>query len=102
MLTTQQRYVIIKVHQDKKRGDNTRRKQLDNKNPSEINTNSINMYGNIYQNEFETIYHEVGHCFDFKSKTLIDIYTDRIKSQKDLNHLVLPRYHNKNTFEFVA
>ena len=72
-----------------------RLKQLDNKNPSEINTNSINMYGNIYQNEFETIYHEVGHCFDFKSKTLIDIYTDRIKSQKDLKHLVLPRYHKK-------
>ena len=79
-----------------------RLKQLDNKNPSEIDTNSINMYGNIYQNEFETIYHEVGHCFDFKSKTLIDICTDRIKSQKDLKHLVLPRYHKKNTFEFVA
>ena len=79
-----------------------RLKQLDNKNSSEINTNGINMYGNIYQNEFETIYHEVGHCFDFKSKTLIDIYTDRIKSQKDLKHLVLPRYHKKNTFEFVA
>ncbi|MBE7710977.1 MAG: hypothetical protein E7Z92_02420 [Cyanobacteria bacterium SIG31] len=79
-----------------------RLKQLDNKKPSEINTNGINLYGNIYQNEFETIYHEVGHCFDFKSKTLIDICTDRIKSQKDLKHLVLPRYHKKNTFEFVA
>ena len=77
-------------------------KQLDNKNPNEIKTNGINSYGNVYEDEFETIYHEVGHCFDFKSKTLIDICIDRIKSQKDLKHLVLPRYAKKNTFEFVA
>ena len=60
------------------------------------------IFPHIYQNEFETIYHEVGHCFDFKSKTLIDIRIDRFKPKKDLKHLVLPRYHKKNTIEFVA
>ena len=79
-----------------------RLKQLENKNPNEINTNGINMYGNIYQNEFETIYHEVGHCFDFKSKALIDILIDRFKHKKDLKPLTLPNYPKKNTLEFVA
>ena len=77
-------------------------KQLDNKNPSEINTNGINSYGNVYENEFETIYHEVGHCFDFKSKTLIDIFIDYFKHKKELKPLTLPHYPKKNTFEFVA
>ena len=77
-------------------------KLLGNKKPNEINTNDINLFGNIYENEFEMIYHEVGHCFDTKSKTLIEIFIDRFKHQKDLKSLVLPRYPKKDTFEFVA
>ncbi len=51
---------------------------------NEHNAKNINMYGNIYENEFSTIYHEIGHCFDFKSKSLINAYIDSFKHQKDL------------------
>lgn len=69
---------------------------------NEHNAKNINMYGNIYENEFSTIYHEIGHCFDFKSKSLINAYIDSFKHQKDLKPLVLPDYPKKDTFEFVA
>ena len=69
---------------------------------NEHKAKDINRYGNIYENEFSIIYHEIGHCFDFKSKSLIKAYIDCFKHQKDLKPLVLPDYPKKNTFEFVA
>ena len=77
-------------------------KQLDNKNPNEINTNDINIYGNVYENEFETIYHEVGHCFDFKSDMALVKFLDLFRGKSELKNLQIPNYPKTNRLEFVA
>ena len=62
----------------------------------------INKHGNIYVDEFEIIYHEVGHCFDFKSNMFFKSLIDRLKHKKELKNLTIPSYPKTNTSEFIA
>ena len=65
-------------------------------------TNDINKYGNIYEDEFETIYHEVGHCFDFKSDMAFVKFLDLFRGKSELKILQIPDYPKTNRLEFVA
>ena len=62
----------------------------------------INKYGNIYEDEFETIYHEVGHCFDFKSDMALVKFLDLFRGKSELKNLQIPNYPKTNRLEFVA
>ncbi len=78
-------------------------KNQQNKNTISLNNNSIiSNNGNIYIDEFNTIYHEIGHCFDTKSNILITMMFERFLYQKKLKKLSLPKNHIRNTQEFVA
>ena len=62
----------------------------------------INKYGNIYEDEFETIYHEIGHCFDFKSDMALVKFLDLFRGKSELKNLQIPNYPKTNRLEFVA
>ena len=62
----------------------------------------INKYGNIYEDEFETIYHEIGHCFDFKSDMAFVKFLDLFRGKSELKNLQIPNYPKTNRLEFVA
>ena len=77
-------------------------KKQQNKNTTSLNDGIISNNGNIYIDEFNTIYHEIGHCFDTKSNILITMIFERFLFQKKLKKLSLPQSHTKNTQEFIA
>lgn len=62
----------------------------------------FNKHGNIYVDEFEIIYHEIGHCFDLKSNMFFKSLIDRLKHKKELKSLTIPSYPKTNTSEFIA
>lgn len=62
----------------------------------------VNRYGNIYPDKFDIIYHEIGHCFDFKSDRLIKRLFGKSKNNKIIKNMQLPKYPRSDINEFVA
>lgn len=61
-------------------------------------------YGNVYIDVFDTIYHEVGHCFAYKSNTYFKNFIDDKKSKNKelIKSLKVPNYTKSRPREFVA
>lgn len=60
----------------------------------------VNTYGPVYNNKFHTIWHEMGHVFDYKSsRTLVRLLSPKLKNA---DKLVLPQYTRSKRGELVA
>ena len=84
-----------------------RLERLDDEDIKEITEdpyNEINRFGNVYEGRLETIYHEVGHCFDDKSNRMaISLYNRFFSKDKiKLKYIPMPKYAKTSTNEFVA
>ena len=66
--------------------------------------NETNRFGCVYEGRLETIYHEVGHCFDDKSNRIaISLYNRFFSKDKiKLKYIPMPKYAKTSTNEFVA
>ena len=73
-----------------------------NKKNTLLNNSTICNNGNIYIDEFHTIYHEIGHCFDTKSNIIATMIFKRFLYQNKLKKLSLPKNYTRNTQEFIA
>lgn len=64
--------------------------------------NDTNYYGCVYPNEFNVIYHEIGHCFSGKNKSLFKRYFNSLRYNSKIAGLKIPNYDKSKIEEYIA
>ena len=70
-----------------------------NKDKSE---HEINKFGCVYRNPFNTIYHEMGHCFAYKSRPLWENLLNNYTKNSLIEGFKIPYYDKSQIPEFIA
>lgn len=62
----------------------------------------VNHFGCVYLSEFNLLYHEIGHCFSRKSKSMLKHFYDTARFNSKLSKQKIPDYDKSKIEEFMA
>lgn len=76
--------------------------QLDAEDFKNFEPDEKNQFGCVYLNEFNTIYHEIGHCFSRKSNSFFNAFLNSLKYNSKISKLKIPNYDKSKIEEYIA